>query len=108
MSKAKISKTLKADVKARDGYTCRACGFGGEKKFAAHLVLDHAQSEKNLGPTKAWNLQCLCGPCNTLKGSKNWAFPIREASENWDLNYIWIARFFDHGCDPQFLKRANK
>ena len=107
MSKAKISKNLQSLVKSRDGHTCRACGFGGAKKFAAHLVCDHAHSERNGGETSLENLQTLCGPCNTLKGSKNWAFPIREASKKWDLNYIWIARFFDHGCDRAILKNIK-
>ena len=106
MSKAKISKTLKADVKARDGYTCRACGFGGEKKFAAHLVLDHAQSEKNLGKTNAANLQCLCIGCNLSKGSQNWTFDIRKkavAEKVWAENKRDIRRFFAHKCDVAFL-----
>ena len=107
MSKAKISKNLQSLVKSRDGHTCRACGFGGAKKFAAHLVCDHAHSERNGGETSLDNLQTLCGPCNTLKGSKNWAFPIREASKKWDLNYIWISRFFDHGCDRAILKNIK-
>ena len=107
MSKAKISKKLQTQVKTRDGHTCRACGFGGDKKFAAHLVCDHAHSERNGGETSLENLQTLCGPCNTLKGSKNWTFPIREASKKWDLNYIWIARFLTTVANAQCSKTSN-
>ena len=53
------------------------------------------------------NVHAVVGPLNTLKGSKNWAFPSSEESKKWDLNFIWIVRFFDHGCDREILKNIK-
>lgn len=106
MSKAKISAKLQMQVKARDNFTCRACGFGGDADFSDYLVCDHAQSEKNLGPTTPANLQCLCIGCNLSKGSKNWTFDIRKkavAKKVWAENKRDIRRFFAHNCDAAFL-----
>ena len=106
MKKAKISPKLQMEVKARDNFTCRACGYGGNANHSDYLVCDHMQSEKNLGPTKAWNLQCLCIGCNLSKGSQNWTFDIRKkavAEKVWAENKRDIRRFFAHKCDVAFL-----
>ena len=106
MSKAKISAKLQTQVKSRDNFTCRACGFGGDADFADYIVCDHSHSERNGGATTLANLQCLCIGCNLSKGSKNWIFPVRKkavAKKVWAENKRDIRRFFSTG-DVAFLK----
>jgi len=106
MSKAKISAKLQKQVKSRDNFTCRACGFGGDADFSDYIVCDHSHSERNGGATTLANLQCLCIGCNLSKGSKNWIFPVRKkavAKKVWAENKRDIRRFFSTG-DVAFLK----
>jgi 5-methylcytosine-specific restriction endonuclease McrA len=77
MGKAKISDSVRAKVLARDGYICRACGFGGSENFAPFLDCDHVIAESNGGVSKIENFQCLCKACNIHKSGNDWAFTQR-------------------------------
>lgn len=66
--RAKMSAKLRYEVIKRDGYRCRACGFGVQD--GAHLHVDHIVAIANGGETKKKNLQTLCTVCNLGKGAK--------------------------------------
>jgi hypothetical protein len=61
--KREISRDLQRRVFERDQYRCRYCG--------THLDLccDHIHPESKGGATTFENLQTLCRPCNSAKGS---------------------------------------
>jgi 5-methylcytosine-specific restriction endonuclease McrA len=63
----KIRRSLSKAVFERDGYRCVMCN--------THLDLccDHVISEADGGPTTLENLQTLCRPCNTRKGSRSFS-----------------------------------
>jgi 5-methylcytosine-specific restriction endonuclease McrA len=48
-------------VFARDGHRCVACGS------SENLTVDHILARALGGSDALWNLQTLCGPCNTAK-----------------------------------------
>lgn len=62
--KARISRALAKHVMERDAYRCVQCG--------THLDLtcDHIIPESKGGPTTVENLQTMCRPCNSSKGTK--------------------------------------
>jgi 5-methylcytosine-specific restriction endonuclease McrA len=62
--KVPIPDALRWQVFQRDNFTCQKCGA---REF---LSADHIVSERKGGPTTLENLQTLCGPCNSRKGSK--------------------------------------
>ena len=100
MTKAAIAPTVRAAVLARDGYICRACGFGGSANYAAYLDCDHIQAEKNGGKAKVENLQCLCKGCNINKKANDWAFAIRTetvAESIWAVNQKIVETAFTAG-----------
>lgn len=61
--KREIGNSLRTKVYERDAYRCRGCG--------THLALtcDHVVPESKGGPTTLENLQTLCQPCNSAKGT---------------------------------------
>ena len=100
MTKASIAPTVRAKVLARDGYICRACGFGGSANYAAFLDCDHVQAESNGGKAKAENLQCLCKACNVAKKANDWAFAIRTETvieSVWAVNQKIVETAFTAG-----------
>jgi len=62
--KKTIPAKLRTEVFERDRYRCVKCG--------THLDLraDHVIPESAGGPTTLENLQTLCAPCNSKKGTK--------------------------------------
>ena len=90
MAKAKISESVRARVLARDGFICRACGFGGSSNYAFALECDHIMPESAGGAAMVENLQCLCGSCNKSKSDKAaWEFKARSesvAESVWAVN----------------------
>ena len=100
MSKAAISPVVRAKVLARDGYICRACGFGGSANYAFALDCDHVIAEMNGGKAKADNLQCLCKGCNIAKSGNDWGFAIRTESVSesiWAVNQKIVNTAFTVG-----------
>ena len=100
MTKAAIAPTVRAKVLDRDGYICRACGFGGSVNYAFALDCDHAISEMNGGKAKIENLQCLCKGCNIAKTGNDWTFAIRTqvvAESVWAVNQKIVAVAFTVG-----------
>lgn len=60
----------RANVYARDSYTCQYCG----KRFSAHeLTYDHVLPRSRGGKTCWENIVTSCLPCNDRKGSKTLA-----------------------------------
>jgi len=62
--KDKIGRTLSKRVMERDRFRCVTCG--------THLDLccDHIVPESKGGPTTFENLQTMCRPCNSRKGTR--------------------------------------
>jgi len=60
----KIPNKLRWDIWVRDNYTCLHCGKRRD------LSIDHIIPVKNGGRTVEENLQTLCKPCNSKKGTK--------------------------------------
>lgn len=59
-----IPASLRREVYARDGYACLHCGA------TEHLSLDHIHPWSLGGPDTLENLQTLCKPCNSRKGTR--------------------------------------
>lgn len=59
-----ISVKLRRQVYARDGNACRICGA------VENLSVDHIHPERHGGTLDLDNLQTLCRPCNSRKGSR--------------------------------------
>lgn len=105
--KTTIRKNLRNRVLARDGYICRACGFGGSVAFIPFLACDHVVAESNGGATNDANLQTLCHHCNTCKGANNWSFAPRTVAEPqhiWEYNHKVIASAFIADVDKRLKK----
>lgn len=64
--KAIINRVLRSEVFMRDGYQCLCCGA----RELNSLRADHVVPESKGGPTTIENLQTLCQPCNSRKGTK--------------------------------------
>lgn len=62
--KATIPDWLRWDVWCRDNYTCRHCSRRDR------LTVDHIIPESRGGETVLSNLQTLCRPCNSRKGTR--------------------------------------
>lgn len=62
--KQPISLKVRRAVYARDGNTCRICGT------IENLSVDHIHPERHGGTLDMDNLQTLCRPCNSRKGSR--------------------------------------
>lgn len=63
-TKAVIPHHLRQAVYERDLYRCRHCGTHLD------LTIDHVIAESLGGPTTFENLQTLCRPCNSMKGTR--------------------------------------
>lgn len=61
--KRPISMRMRRQVFERDGFRCRHCGSRDR------LSVDHIRPESKGGVTELDNLQTLCGPCNSRKGT---------------------------------------
>lgn len=59
-----VSQNLRFTVYRRDGFRCVACGSEDEP------TLDHRTPVAKGGTNDPENLQVLCRPCNTSKGTK--------------------------------------
>lgn len=62
--KQAIPAELRWRVWERDNFTCRGCGA------RTFLSVDHIVAESRGGSTTLDNLQTLCKPCNSRKGSR--------------------------------------
>lgn len=62
--KARIGRAMSRAVMERDAYRCVACGTH------LNLTCDHIIPESKGGPTTLDNLQTMCQPCNSRKGSR--------------------------------------
>ena len=56
-------RKIRQRILQRDGYTCQMCG--GEGNSVDHIVPRLAG-----GSDDDWNLQTLCGSCNSSKGGR--------------------------------------
>lgn len=72
--KARIPSSLRTLVYERDAYRCVGCGGH------TALSIDHIIPESEGGPTTEINLQTLCRPCNSAKGT---TMPDHEASPSF-------------------------
>ena len=63
-TKSKISRTLAKRVFERDAYRCVICGGHHD------LCCDHVIPEAKGGEATFENLQTLCRPCNSRKGTR--------------------------------------
>lgn len=70
-----LPKYKRDQVFRRDGYTCRKCGAKGglHGTLGVQLHIDHIVPVAKGGTDEINNLQVLCAPCNTKKGSKSWS-----------------------------------
>lgn len=59
-----VTRTQRARILERDGYTCVSCGA------KEHLCIDHILPVSRGGDSSDENLQVLCMSCNTKKGNK--------------------------------------
>ncbi len=57
-------RRIRERILQRDGYTCQACGADGNS-------IDHIVPRIAGGSDEEWNLQTLCGSCNSAKGGRN-------------------------------------
>lgn len=62
--RALISAELRQEVFQRDGYRCVSCGA------STRLTIDHIIPISKGGTNDRANLQTLCRPCNTSKGTR--------------------------------------
>jgi 5-methylcytosine-specific restriction endonuclease McrA len=112
MAKAKISDTVRAKVLARDGFVCRACGFGGSENYAFALECDHIVPESAGGSATVENLQCLCGACNKSKSDKAaWEFKARSesvAESIWAVNQKIVRVAFTVGIKEGSVAKTLK
>lgn len=67
--KAKIPEELRQQVLERDGHRCVEC------ESVKRLSVDHIIPERFGGETVLENLQAMCRPCNSEKGTK---MPMEE------------------------------
>lgn len=76
--KAVIGQRLRTQVFERDFYRCLRCG--------THLNLraDHVVPESQGGEATLENLQTLCQPCNSWKGTKTIDFRLAEDRDAGD------------------------
>ncbi len=112
MAKATISDSVRGKVLARDGYICRACGFGGSENYAFALECDHITPESAGGKATADNLQCLCSACNKSKSDKStWEFKIRNesvAESVWAVNQKIVKVAFTIGIKEGSVAKTLK
>jgi 5-methylcytosine-specific restriction endonuclease McrA len=112
MAKKAISESVRTKVLSRDGFICRACGFGGSANFAFALECDHIVPESEGGLGKAENLQCLCSACNKSKSDKlTWEFEPRNesvAESVWAVNQKIVAVAFTIGIKEGSVARTLK
>lgn len=64
--KKQLPAKVRAQVMARDGLRCVQCGCDDIEE----LGVDHIIADANGGPGTLDNLQTLCRPCNSRKGTK--------------------------------------
>ena len=64
IGKTPIPASIRWTVWERDNFTCVACGKRTE------LCVDHINAESNGGDLSLENLQTLCRPCNSAKGTR--------------------------------------
>lgn len=111
MAKATISKNIANQVKERDSFICRACGFGGSAAYVPYLDCDHIQAESEGGATNLSNLQTLCKACNLSKRIFEWRFEIRESplpESDWALNQKIVETAFTVGVKGNSIKKYLK
>lgn len=63
-TRPRIPAEVKQRVMERDGRRCTACGT------AENLTIDHRVAWSRFGSDKESNLQTLCSPCNSRKGTR--------------------------------------
>lgn len=64
VNRATIPGVIKAQVYARDDFTCQKCGA------TENLTLDHIHPWSKGGPDAVENLRVLCRSCNSSKGAR--------------------------------------
>ena len=77
-----ISKRLRFEVFARDGFSCRYCGASSE---TAKLVVDHIHPVCQGGTNDPANLITACEPCNQGKGGKTIIQTVPTATDELRL-----------------------
>jgi hypothetical protein len=68
----KIPKKIRAAVMARDGGRCQECGTT-EDLTIDHKIVPWSEGGSSTDPQ---NLQVLCRPCNSSKGTRPWIAPV--------------------------------
>lgn len=74
---AKLSKALRFEILARDGFKCRYCGRGAS---ASPLHVDHIKPRSKGGCDHPSNLGASCADCNHGKADRSLT-PTREGFE---------------------------
>jgi hypothetical protein len=69
-------RKIRARILQRDSYTCQQCG--GEGNSVDHIVPRLAG-----GGDEDWNLQTLCGSCNSAKGGRFFYTPPTPLTLSW-------------------------
>lgn len=68
MSKSLVSKRLKANIFARDGWRCQYCG---RDVCAATATVDHITPVSLGGESSGWNLRTACRACNCTRQNRS-------------------------------------
>lgn len=106
----RISKRTRAQVLARDGYTCQMCGVTGgdyddrDPSRPVRLYVGHVVHKSNGGSDEPDNLRTLCCDCN--QGAKSL---VQEPPNwNWLLDQITQAPVEDQQAALNWLSKKFK
>jgi hypothetical protein len=98
MSKARVGRRLRAQVRADAGGRCGYCR-SSEEFTGAPLEIEHVIPQALGGPTRRDNLWAACRQCNALKGDRIEAIdPVtgtlaplfNPRREVWAEHFAWI------------------
>jgi 5-methylcytosine-specific restriction protein A len=77
-----IPERVRWEVWARDDFRCRRCGA------RERLSIDHIVAVVNGGSNETTNLQTLCVPCNSQKGTRPSQPPFNRAASAAELRKV--------------------